>query len=85
MVTCTRGDFVTRMGMLDPAGNLLWRPQHSQLVAVDACQRPVLGKFADLWTTSSIPCRLIGLTRPIAVLPALNETLLSTILERFTP
>src|SRR5664279_4812969 len=54
--------------MLEPTGNLLWRPQHPELLGHDARQRPVLAKLAALGTMSTIPCGLIGLTRPIALL-----------------
>src|SRR5450755_4669567 len=59
---------VARVSMLEPSRNLLWRPQHSELLGHDACQRPVLHQFADLGTMSSIPCGLVGLARPIALL-----------------
>src|SRR5664279_1168281 len=59
---------LARVSMLEPSGNLLGRPQHSELLGHDACQRPVLHQFADLGTMSSIPCGLVGLTRPIALL-----------------
>src|SRR6188474_3509387 len=60
---------VARVSMLEPAGNLLWRPQHSELVGHDSCQRPALQQFADLGPMSSIPGCLVGLARSIALLP----------------
>lgn len=61
---------VGRISMLEPAGDLLWRPQHPEHVLHDASQRPVLGQFAALRPKSAFPCRLVRQSRPITVLAA---------------
>src|SRR5258706_16272079 len=60
---------VARVSMLEPAGDLLRRPQHSKLVGDDACRCPVLRQLAGLGTVSSTPGSLVGLARPITLLP----------------
>src|SRR5277367_6825071 len=57
--------------MLEPSGNLLWRPQPSKLLGHDACQRPVLHQFADLGTKCTIPGGVVcfggSIVRPTAI------------------
>src|SRR4029453_5899641 len=58
--------FVVRVGMLQPAGDLLRRPPEAKLMCHEVGQRSVLHQFTDLRAATSVPRSLIRLAGPIA-------------------
>lgn len=57
---------IVRIRVLEPAGDLLWRPQPLELVCHDAGQCPVLYQFTALRAPRPFPGRLIRQVGSIA-------------------
>src|SRR5579859_6865629 len=67
--------FIIWVGVLEPAGNLLWRPLQLELARNQLRQCPIARQFTELRPQSPVPGRLVGTTGSIAFRPAIAPNL----------